>query len=94
MGVALDGAPRRQDVAGLRPLAHVAVRELGDPLPGLVGLPDDGHTSGGLDRQRPQQDDVDGAEDGAVGADSEREGQDGGGRVARRAAKVSRPSVL
>jgi hypothetical protein len=72
----------------------VAVGQLDDGLPALVGLPDDGEFVRGIDGQRPQQDGVDRAEDGAVRADRQRKRQDGGerepGRLAQAADRVAK----
>ena len=95
-----DGRARER-LAGRGPFAQMPIGQLDHRLPALVGLPDDGEVLGRFDRQRPQQHGVDGAEDGAVGADREREGQDRGRRisgglpqVAKRVTKIGDHSVV
>jgi hypothetical protein len=71
------------------PLAKMSIGQLDDSLAAFVGLPHDCEVVGGLERQRPEEHGVHGAEDGAIGADGDGEGQDGGRHIAGRLAQVT-----
>jgi hypothetical protein len=68
----------------------MAVRQLDHGLAALIRLPDDGEALGPFNRQRPQEHRVHGAEDRAVGANGERDGQHGGDREGRGLAQVAK----
>jgi hypothetical protein len=58
-------------------------------LPALIGLPDHGKIVRSIHGQRPQQDRVDRAEDGAVRTNRQRKRQNGGQREPGRLAQVA-----
>ena len=67
----------------------MSIGQLDDSLAAFVGLPRDCEVVGGLERQRPEEHDVHGAEDGAIGADGDGEGQDGGRHNSGRLSQVT-----